>query len=116
MDTGGGLRLNIIPEAGGKKRQIATERQHGTATWMPVDVAVEPGKSYRLEFLDKSDSGWGAFTLPVNEPAASHAAKVLGQLSPGLSFITAVALLLLMIFTPYNSPYNAASDKGDVTP
>ena len=81
MDTGGSLKLRLKPEEKGKTINIRTERRHGTSTWMPITVEVDPEKTYRLEFRDASKGAWGAVTLPTNEPPLSRLADRLGRIA-----------------------------------
>lgn len=95
MDTGGALKLRLKPEGKGKAIPIATERRHGTSTWMPITVKVDPEKSYRLEFRDASRGGWGAVTLPTNEPRLSMLADRAGRFALPAGIL--VLFLILVI-------------------
>lgn len=81
MDSGGALKLRLKPEGSGKAISILSERRHGTSTWSPVTVDVDPEKIYRLEFKDRSQLGWGAVTLPVNEAPLSRLADRAGRVA-----------------------------------
>jgi hypothetical protein len=93
MDTGGSLKLRLKPEGKGKTIEILTERRHGTSTWKPITVEVDPEKTYRLEFKDGSRGGWGAVTLPTNEPPLSRLADQTGHVA-----LPTALLALVFIF------------------
>ena len=96
MDTGGSLKLRLKPEGGKKSSvvQIFTLRRHGTSTWMPLTVPVKAGTTYRIEFSDISDNGWGAITMPVDEPPLSRLAAAVCAYG---DFAAALALVLILL-------------------
>jgi hypothetical protein len=96
MDTGGALKLRLKPEGKGKAINIRTERRHGTSTWMPITIPVEAGKSYRLEFADRSKNGWGAFTLPVDEPPLSRLSSIVCAWAAPAAVAIGILILLAL--------------------
>ena len=95
MDTGGSIKLRLKPEEKGKTIEIKTERRHGTSTWGSITVAVDPKKSYRLEFRDASRLGWGAVTLPANEPPLSRLADRAGAFALPVATVALILILVL---------------------
>ncbi|MFM7182236.1 MAG: hypothetical protein ACKO2G_12330 [Verrucomicrobiales bacterium] len=106
MDTGGSLKLRLRPEGKGKPIEIPTMRRHGTSTWMPITVDVDPEKTYRLEFRDASRLGWGAVTLPTNEPPLSRLADQAGKFALPVGVFS---MLLILSFAIANAPAHLPS-------
>lgn len=92
MPTGGAVKLHLKPEGKGKRVPVVSTRRHGTSVWQPLTLRVVPGRAYRVEFSDRSDTGWGAFTQPVDEPPLSRYSQDLSAAAPGW-FVGAAALL-----------------------
>jgi hypothetical protein len=103
MDTGGSLKLRLRPEGKGKPIEILSERRHGTSAWRPLTVTVDPEKTYRLEFRDGSRLGWGAVTLPTNEPPLSRLADRAGKFALPVG-VCALLLIVCLAALPARQP------------
>ena len=96
MPTGGALKLELIAEEGGRRIPFLATRRHGTSVWQPLTVEVIPGRAYRLEYLDRSQNGWSAFTLPVDDPPLSHLARQVHSATPVLLILGLIGIAVLL--------------------